>query len=43
MLNWCDSCEQKVSSTNIAEPSDSHKDFEEWQWLYSVTVFFVII
>lgn len=29
MLSWRDSCEQKVSSTNIAEPSDSDKDSEE--------------
>lgn len=29
MLSWHDSCEQKVSSTNIAELSDGDKDLEE--------------
>lgn len=29
MLSWRDSCEQKVSSTNIAEPSDGDKDLED--------------
>lgn len=29
MLSWHDSCEQNVSSSNIAEPSDSDKDLEE--------------
>lgn len=29
MLSWSDSCEQKVSSTNTAEPSDGAKDLEE--------------
>lgn len=31
MMSWCDSCEQKVSSTDTAEPSDGDQDLQEGQ------------